>query len=49
MLMRSASPEVDFIPTPVRDRLKFFPELTDCLHLQDRAGTYGCTVLAEVR
>ena len=49
ILLRSASPEVDFIPAPVRDRLKFFPDLTDSLHLQDRVGTYGSTVLAEVQ
>ena len=49
ILLRSASPEVDFIPAPVRDRLKFFPDLTESLHLQDRVGTYGSTVLAEVQ
>jgi S-adenosylmethionine-diacylglycerol 3-amino-3-carboxypropyl transferase len=49
ILMRSASPEIDFIPDPVRERLKFFEELTDRLHLQDRVGTYGSTLLAEVR
>jgi len=49
ILMRSASPEIDFIPAPVRQRLRFFTELTDCLHLQDRVGTYGSTLLAEVR
>jgi S-adenosylmethionine-diacylglycerol 3-amino-3-carboxypropyl transferase len=48
ILMRSASPEIDFIPEPVRDRLRFFSELTGCLHLQDRVGTYGSTLLAEV-
>ncbi len=49
ILMRSASLEIDFIPPAVREKLRFFPELTDCLHLQDRAGTYGSTILAEVR
>lgn len=49
ILMRSASPEIDFIPAPVHARLRFFPELTDTLHLQDRVGTYGSTLLAEVR
>jgi S-adenosylmethionine-diacylglycerol 3-amino-3-carboxypropyl transferase len=48
ILMRSASLEIDFIPAAVRQRLRFFPELTDCLHSQDRAGTYGSTILAEV-
>jgi S-adenosylmethionine-diacylglycerol 3-amino-3-carboxypropyl transferase len=49
VLMRSASPKIEFIPAAVRDRLNFFPEWTDCLQLQDRAGTYGSTVLAEVQ
>jgi S-adenosylmethionine-diacylglycerol 3-amino-3-carboxypropyl transferase len=49
ILMRSASPEIDFIPAPVRDRLRFFPELAASLHLEDRVGTYGSTLLAEVR
>jgi S-adenosylmethionine-diacylglycerol 3-amino-3-carboxypropyl transferase len=49
ILMRSASSEIDFIPAPVRERLKFFPELANRLHAQDRVGTYGCTVLAEVQ
>lgn len=48
ILMRSASPEIDFIPTAARDQLLFFPELTARLHLQDRVGTYGSTLLAEV-
>jgi S-adenosylmethionine-diacylglycerol 3-amino-3-carboxypropyl transferase len=49
ILMRSASPQIDFIPAPVRERLRFFTELTDHLHLQDRVGTYGSTLLAEVQ
>jgi len=49
ILMRSASPEIDFIPAAVRDRLRFFPEVTDRLHPQDRVGTYGSTLLAEVQ
>ncbi len=48
ILMRSASPEIDFIPSAVRDQLRFFPELTARLHLLDRVGTYGSTLLAEV-
>ena len=47
-LGQAPSPEIDFIPEPVRDRLRFFSELTGCLHLQDRVGTYGSTLLAEV-
>jgi S-adenosylmethionine-diacylglycerol 3-amino-3-carboxypropyl transferase len=49
ILMRSASPEIDFIPARARHRLKFFSELTDCVHSQDRVGTYGSTLLAEVQ
>jgi S-adenosylmethionine-diacylglycerol 3-amino-3-carboxypropyl transferase len=49
ILMRSAGPEIDYIPAQARARLRFFPELTDSLHLQDRVGTYGSTLLAEVR
>lgn len=49
ILMRSASPEIDFIPAAARDRLRFFPELTNRLHAQDRVGTYGSTLLAEVQ
>jgi len=49
ILMRSASPEINFIPAAVREQLKFFPELANRLHTQDRVGTYGCTMLAEVR
>ncbi len=49
ILMRSASPEIDFIPDAIRPRLRFFPEWTTHLHQQDRVGTYGCTLLAEVQ
>jgi S-adenosylmethionine-diacylglycerol 3-amino-3-carboxypropyl transferase len=48
ILMRSAGTQIDFIPACARERLKFFTELTDRLHLEDRVGTYGCTLLAEV-
>ncbi len=48
ILMRSASPEIDFIPLPIRERLKFFPDTANRLHQQDRVGTYGSTLLAEV-
>lgn len=48
ILMRSASPEIDFIPPATRERLRFFPEVTERLHRQDRVGTYGSTLLAEV-
>lgn len=49
ILMRSASPEIDFIPDIARERLRFFHTLTDSLHAQDRVGTYGSTLLAEVQ
>lgn len=48
ILMRSASPVIDFIPDFANSRLKFFPEITDDTHPRDRVGTYGCTLLAEV-
>lgn len=48
ILMRSAALEVDFIPQDILKHLRFFPELTSPLHLTDRVGTYGCTLLAEV-
>ena len=46
--MRSASPEIDFIPSAVLERLRLHPEVTSRLHPQDRVGTYGCTLLADV-
>lgn len=49
ILMRSASPEISFIPAVARERLRFFPDLTRRLHEQDRVGTYGSTLLAEVQ
>jgi S-adenosylmethionine-diacylglycerol 3-amino-3-carboxypropyl transferase len=49
ILMRSASAKIDFIPPPARERLKFFSELANRLHQQDRVGTYGSTLLAEVQ
>lgn len=48
ILMRSASPEIDFIPSAILDRLRLHPEITSHLHPQDRVGTYGCTLLADV-
>lgn len=47
--MRSASRQIDFIPRAARERLRFFPDLTSRLHELDRVGTYGSTLLAEVR
>jgi len=48
ILMRSASKELGFLPDLAKSSLRFFPELTDALHKQDRVGTYGSLHLAEV-
>jgi len=48
ILMRSASPVIDFIPSFAMQRLRLNAPLADHLHLQDRVGTYGCTLLADV-
>lgn len=49
ILMRSASPEIDFIPTFARERLELVDEeRTAVLHQLDRVGTYGCTLYARV-
>ncbi len=48
ILLRTAGPDASFIPGRIRQRLRFFPELTAPLHLQDRVGTYGSQHLAEV-
>lgn len=48
ILMRSASPVIDFIPDFARARLALNTELAERLHPQDRVGTYGCTLLAHV-
>jgi len=48
ILMRSASPVIEFIPDFAMKRLRLHPEISETLHLQDRVGTYGCTLLADV-
>ncbi len=48
ILLRSAGPDLSFLPHWVRSRLRFFPELTLALHRQDRVGTYGSLHLGEV-
>lgn len=48
ILMRSAGPDLSFLPPSVRSRLRFFPELTQSLHARDRVGTYGSLHLGEV-
>ncbi|MES2594146.1 MAG: BtaA family protein [Verrucomicrobiota bacterium] len=49
ILMRSASPLIDFIPAFALERLKLDTALADRLHPLDRVGTYGCTLLAHVQ
>jgi S-adenosylmethionine-diacylglycerol 3-amino-3-carboxypropyl transferase len=49
ILLRSAGPDLRFLPEMVTCRLRFFPELTQPLHAQDRVGTYGSLHLAEVK
>ena len=49
ILLRSAGLALDFVPEDILAKLRFFPELTDPLHLTDRVGTYGSLSLAEVR
>jgi S-adenosylmethionine-diacylglycerol 3-amino-3-carboxypropyl transferase len=48
ILMRSAGPDVGFIPMLAKQTLRFFPQITDELHMHDRVGTYGSTHLAVV-
>ncbi len=48
VLMRSAGPDVHFIPPAVRQRLRFFAQRTEALHPLDRVGTYGSLHFAEV-
>ena len=48
ILMRSASERLNFLPSFVTSSLRFFPDVTNQLHLQDRVGTYGSMHFAEV-
>lgn len=48
LLMRSASPVIDFIPALARERLQLQEDLAARLHVHDRVGTYGSTLLARV-
>lgn len=49
ILMRSASPAIDFIPAFARERLDLGDEQrTASLHQLDRVGTYGCTLFAHI-
>ncbi|KAB2641072.1 MAG: BtaA family protein [Verrucomicrobia bacterium] len=48
ILMRSASPEIHFIPEFARRRLHLDCHTATSLHAQDRVGTYGSTLLAHI-
>jgi S-adenosylmethionine-diacylglycerol 3-amino-3-carboxypropyl transferase len=48
ILMRTAGLDISFLPQMAKSSLRFFPELTETLHKQDRVGTYGSVHLAEV-
>jgi len=48
ILMRSAGLDLSFVPAEVRSQLRFFPDLTEPLHIADRVGTYGSMHFAEV-
>ena len=48
ILMRSASPMINFIPEFAMRRLQLDAALAERLHPHDRVGTYGCTLLAHV-
>lgn len=49
ILMRSASPTIGFIPQRALARLHLHTDLATATHHRDRVGTYGSTLLAEVR
>ena len=48
ILLRSAGPDLSYLPPSITAQLRFFPELTRPLHQVDRVGTYGSLHLAEV-
>ena len=48
ILMRSASPVIDFIPGSARRHLRLDTEMAEKLHVLDRVGTYGSTLFAEI-
>ena len=41
VLMRTAGLDLSFVPDEVRERVTFYPEVTEALHRVDRVGTYG--------
>jgi S-adenosylmethionine-diacylglycerol 3-amino-3-carboxypropyl transferase len=48
ILMRSASPQIDFIPPEILQRLQLDTIQAQHYHPLDRVGTYGCTLFARV-
>lgn len=48
ILFRSAGLNADFLPSFAAASVRFHPERTAPMHLQDRVGTYGSVHLAEV-
>jgi S-adenosylmethionine-diacylglycerol 3-amino-3-carboxypropyl transferase len=48
ILLRTAGLDVSFVPGRAREKLRFFPELTEPLLAADRVGTYGSQHLAVV-
>ncbi len=48
VLMRSASPLIDFIPAFARERLTLDEDLSAQTHQRDRVGTYGSTFFARI-
>lgn len=49
VLMRSAGPDLGFVPEEVLARVSFHPEVTEALHRLDRVGTYGSFHLGVVK
>lgn len=49
ILMRSASPRLDFLPPNAKEAIRFLPEVSDPLHRTDRVGTYASLHFGEVR
>jgi S-adenosylmethionine-diacylglycerol 3-amino-3-carboxypropyl transferase len=49
ILLRSASLQVNFIPSFVLPHIEIEHEFANSIHQKDRVGTYGCTFLAIVK
>jgi S-adenosylmethionine-diacylglycerol 3-amino-3-carboxypropyl transferase len=48
IIFRSGAPDASFLPTPIRERLRFDVPRAQALHRQDRVGTYGSFHLAHL-